>query len=192
MWKNNCRFSDFHFFSNWGAFKGLSHNIFHNFKILFLLECQNLAGVWIENIFFHNFFLVFFLNWIFLFVCFKCCPVLLFCYYRVPVSSGLCTHWFIIVGLPLNTGVLVLIFLKINNKRALKHSLFQEKSNLGELHGLSTQKWGRERKGKIRSTLSFTNLDTVSSLKWGQNSKMAGFTAAAVWIFFFFLEKKHF
>lgn len=138
------------------------------------------------------FFIIFFLNWIFLFVCFKCCPVLLFCYYRVPVSSGLCTHWFIIVGLPLNTGVLVLIFLKINNKRALKHSLFQEKSNLGELHGLSTQKWGRERKGKIRSTLSFTNLDTVSSLKWGQNSKMAGFTAAAVWIFFFFLEKKHF
>lgn len=118
---------------------------------------------------------------------------LLFCCYRVPVSSGLCTHWFIIVGLPLNTGVLVLIFLKINNKRALKHALFQEKSNLGELHGLSTQKWGRERKGEIRSTLSFTNLDTVSSLKWGQNSKMAGSTAAAVWIFFFFLfEKKHF
>lgn len=114
---------------------------------------------------------------------------LLFCCYRVPVSSGLCTHWFIIVGLPLNTGVLVLIFLKINNKRALKHALFQEKSNLGELHGLSTQKWGRERKGKIRSTLSFTNLDTVSSLKWGQNSKMAGSTAAAVWfllVFWFF------
>lgn len=63
---------------------------------------------------------------------------------------------------------------------------FKKKSNLGELHGLSTQKWGRERKGKIRSTLSFTNLDTVSSLKWGQNSKMAGSTAAAVWIFFFF------
>lgn len=52
---------------------------------------------------------------------------LIFCCYRVCVSSGLCTHWFIIVGLPLNTGVLVLIFLKINNKRALKHALFQEK-----------------------------------------------------------------
>lgn len=112
---------------------------------------------------------------------------LLFCCYGVPASSGLCTHWFIIVGLPLNTGVLVLIFLKINNKRALKHALFQEKSNIGEIHGLSTQKWGRERKGEIRSTLSFTNLDTVSSLKWGQNSKMAGSTAAAV--FFFFLKK---
>lgn len=74
-----------------------------------------------------------------------------------------------------------------NNKRALKHALFQEKSNIGEIHGLSTQKWGRERKGEIRSTLSFTNLDTVSSLKWGQNSKMAGSTAAAV--FFFFLKK---
>lgn len=144
------------------------------------------------------FFIIIFWCFFFFLIEFFCLFVLnavlslLFCYYRMPVSSGLCTHWFIIVGLPLNTGVLVLIFLKINNKRALKHALFQEKSNLGELHGLSTQKWGRERKGKIRSTLSFTNLDTVSSLKWGQNSKMAGFTAAAVWIFFFSFWKKAF
>lgn len=139
-------------------------------------------------------FFFFFSNWVFfcLFVL-NAVLSLLFCCYRVPVSSGLCTHWFIIIRLPLNTGVLVLIFLKINNKRALKHALFQEKSNLGELHGLSTQKWGRERKGKIRSTLSFTNLDTVSSLKWGQNSKMAASTAAAIWFlvgFFFFLFGK--
>lgn len=102
------------------------------------------------------------------------------------MSAGLCTHRCIILGLPLNPGVLVLIFFKLNNKRAPKHALFQERRKAigGERHGLSTQNWGRERKGKIRSTLSFTNLDTVSSLKWGQNSKMAGSTAAALGFLF--------
>lgn len=156
MWKNNCRFSDFDFFLNSKTkvpLKG-SAMIFFTISKSFFSLTLTIKPPWSLNwkSFFHNFF--FFLNAV---------MFLLFCCYGLPMSSGLCRHWFIIVGLPLNTGVLVLIFLKINNKRALKHALFQEKSNIGEIHGLSTQKWGRERKGKIRSTLSFTNLDTVSS-----------------------------